>query len=235
MKASLSTIDTSGPEAVEPLPRTNLRDSATRVLRSQILAGRIAPGRLYAIGDIAIQLGTSPTPVREALLELANLGLVELVRNRGFRIQAISAGDLHEIMEMRMMLEVPAMLHLASMEKLPDLSEAIDLCDRGAAAAKQGDVMAYLALDRDFHMALLGKQGNQRLMRAVGTLRDQTRLYGIAHLEKDALEESAMEHKRILRALTQRHTEDVAKLVRAHLAHIVNEWGTPAKARRSRR
>jgi DNA-binding GntR family transcriptional regulator len=75
---------------VIPLERLSLRDGAARSLRQQIVSGALRSGSLYSIGDIAQQLGTSPTPIREALLELENDGLVELVRNRGFRIRAIS-------------------------------------------------------------------------------------------------------------------------------------------------
>lgn len=67
------------------VPPANLRESVIAQLRSQIVSGAAAPGMIYSVPSLANELGISTTPVREALLELSRSGLVEPLRNRGFR------------------------------------------------------------------------------------------------------------------------------------------------------
>src|SRR3954449_8596546 len=87
----------------------SLREQAQQVIRASILAGELAAGEIYSASTLAERLGVSPTPVREAMLELANGGLVEPVRNRGFRVLAPDEADLDEISQLRLMLEAPSM------------------------------------------------------------------------------------------------------------------------------
>src|SRR3954447_1482145 len=87
----------------------SLREQAQQVIRASILAGELAAGEIYSASTLAERLGVSPTPVREAMLELANGGLVEAVRTRGFRILTADEDDLDEISQLRLMLEVPSM------------------------------------------------------------------------------------------------------------------------------
>lgn len=215
--------DGSRPD-IAPLQRSSLRDEATRALRSQIIAGTIHSDRLYAIRDMAGLLGTSPTPVREALLELEYLGLVELVRNRGFRVRETSYSDLKEILEMRLMLEIPPIVKLAELDTQPDLSQALKLCKKADRAAAAGNVMEYLSIDRDFHLSLVETNGNRRLVQTIGNLRDQTRLYGIAYIGPPALASSAQEHFEILDAIRERNPRRVRELLQVHLEHVLGDW-----------
>lgn len=91
------------------LRRRNLRDAAVEVLRAAILDGDLAPGSIHSSVSLAERLDVSPTPVREAMLELATSGLVELLPNRGFRVSVVDSQDVDEICQLRLMLEVPAM------------------------------------------------------------------------------------------------------------------------------
>ncbi len=71
---------------MRPLTTANLRGQAVEMLRASIVAGELEPGEIYSAPALAERLGVSATPVREAMLDLAKDGLVEPVRNRGFRI-----------------------------------------------------------------------------------------------------------------------------------------------------
>src|SRR5215475_6337347 len=90
------------------LQASSLRDQALRVIRARIISGAMRPGELYALGATATELGVSVTPVREAVLELARERLVELARNRGFRVREMTERELDEIVEFRRIIEVGA-------------------------------------------------------------------------------------------------------------------------------
>jgi DNA-binding GntR family transcriptional regulator len=89
------------------------RSQAARIIRAQIIAGRLEPGSMYSIGDIAEKLNVSITPVREALHDLAKDGLIEMKRNRGFVVRKPTTKELDNIVDIRAMLEVAAVRGIA--------------------------------------------------------------------------------------------------------------------------
>ena len=95
------------------LRSVSLREQAREAVRTQILLGQIEPGQVESVINVAAALGVSITPVREAIMDLANLGMVEVIRNRGFRVPVLSDHDLDEIFRLRTMVEVPAMAEVA--------------------------------------------------------------------------------------------------------------------------
>jgi DNA-binding GntR family transcriptional regulator len=210
---------------LDVLPRTRLRDQAATAIRAQVVSGALRPGQLYAIGSIAKQLGVSPTPVREAVLDLASANLVEVVRQRGFRVVTMTEQDLDEIVEIRFLLEVPTLGRLAARRPTPDLSALRPLADRLDAHAATGDMTAYLAADRELHLALLALAGNRRLVEIVGQLRDQTRLYGLASMGgTHELFNTTREHGELLDLIEAGEAKETAALMRRHLQHARGVW-----------
>ncbi|HEX3831064.1 MAG TPA: GntR family transcriptional regulator [Solirubrobacteraceae bacterium] len=210
---------------MRPLTTANLRGQAVEMLRASIVAGELEPGEIYSAPALAERLGVSATPVREAMLDLANDGLVEPVRNRGFRVVVVDEDALDEISELRQMLEVPAMAKVVARAGDEELAALFAKVDRIEAAAVQSDAAEFLLADRDFHLGLLILGGNMRLVRLVGQLRNQTRLAGIKVLaDSGQLMASALEHRPILEAVCRREAELAQGLMRAHLAHTRELW-----------
>jgi DNA-binding GntR family transcriptional regulator len=216
------------------LKQTNLREQAKEVIRASIIGGELSSGEVYSATVLARRLGVSPTPVREAMLDLASAGLVEPIRNRGFRVLTVADADLDEISELRKMLEVPAMrlvIEKASDEQLTALESAVTAIER---AAESHDLSAFLLADRKFHLTLLEHTGNGRLVRLVSQLRDQTRLVGLKQLtESGQLAASAAEHRAILDALQAREPERAETLMRTHLEHTRGAWAGRDESARS--
>lgn len=215
-----------------PLARSSLRADATERLRVWITTGELAHGELYTVGDLANQLGTSQTPVREALIQLANEGLVDVVRNRGFRVSEITDRDLDEIVHTRQLLEVPSVALLCSMDLGDGMANLIRLAQATVSAAEARDMEAFLAVDREFHLELLRAAGNRRVVEIVARLRDQTRLYGIRSLaEQDSLLESAHEHQEILAAIESGDSADASRLMEQHISHARGIWAGRSEPR----
>jgi DNA-binding GntR family transcriptional regulator len=211
---------------VEPIARVTLRDEASRRLRSDISAGLLQPATLYPIAEVAARLGVSITPVREALLELARDGLIEVVRNRGFRVREITDRDLAEIVEVRLLLEVPAVRKLAGAIGPDDLARLRATAKATVDAARRGDLSAYMQGDKEFHLDLLGLTGNARLVAVVSRLRDETRLYGLGRLAgSKALVDTTREHLQLLDALENGDADGAEQVLREHLSHIRGVWG----------
>jgi DNA-binding GntR family transcriptional regulator len=207
------------------LERVNLREQSRNVISASILAGELEPGEIYSATVLAERLGVSPTPIREAMLDLANAGLVEPIRNRGFRILTVAEDDLDEISELRHMLEVPAMRMVIERASDAQLDALRDAVARIESAASARDVLGFLVADKEFHLGLLALSGNLRLVRLVGQLRDQTRLVGLRRLAEDGrLMATAREHAEILDALRNRNADRAEWLMRRHLDHTRGVW-----------
>jgi DNA-binding GntR family transcriptional regulator len=207
------------------LDTANLRDRAKQSIRASIVAGEIEAGRVYPVSYFADKLGVSATPIREALVDLASVGLVELLRNRGFRVPEMTEADLDELFEIRMLLERPAVVKVTRQRLLRDTTAFRELASQMVEYAASGDVAAFLAADRAFHTQLVRESGNARLADIVTVVRDQARLYGLRSLaEAGQLVDSAKMHLDLLTAVEAGNGEVADELMRRHLEHTRGSW-----------
>jgi DNA-binding GntR family transcriptional regulator len=214
-----------GPGIISALRADSLREKVTRALEAAVVAGEMEPGVIYSAPALAERFGVSATPVREAMLDLVGEGMVEPVRNRGFRVVAVSETDLDQISQIRLLLEVPIMGQVAKLLTPQRAAELSKLGQRIEAAAEQGDLIQYLDCDRQFHCEMVSIAGNPRLTDLVDRLRRQARLFGLQQLaDSGRLLASAQEHRAMIRMLL---TGDVAaseSLMSAHIGHTRGLW-----------
>jgi DNA-binding GntR family transcriptional regulator len=203
----------------------SLREQVGHALRAALVTGQLKPGQVYSAPALAGQFGVSATPVREAMLDLAKEGLVEVARNKGFRVVPVGERDLDEYTQLRRLIEVPTVCALAgrispaAAERLRDKAKAI------VDAAATGDLLGYIEADRAFHLDLLGLAGNRHLVSVVAELRDRSRLYGLGDLAHGGgLIESAEEHLTLLEHLAAGEQSAAEHLITHHLGHLRSLW-----------
>ncbi|MCH0565003.1 GntR family transcriptional regulator [Streptomyces sp. MUM 2J] len=204
-----------------------LRDQVAHALRAALISGELQPGRVYSAPALAADFGISATPVREAMLDLVREGLVEPVRNKGFRVTEVSERDLDQYSELRALIEVPtvgAVTRSAAREQLQALRP---VAQEIVAAAREHDLIGYLDADRRFHLALLALHGNDRLVETVGDLRKRSRLYGLTALdERGLLVASAGEHLELLDVMLAGDAPAAEALMSRHLGHVRSIWAS---------
>jgi DNA-binding GntR family transcriptional regulator len=206
------------------LRAVSLRERAEMAIRASIVTGEITAGEIYPAAYFAERLGVSATPVREALINLANENLVEAVRNRGFRVPVLSDWDLDEILSMRLLLEIPSIGQVAERFEPEDAKEFGLIVDRTRQSAEEGDLNAFLEQDRSFHLSLLGVLNNRRLIDTVGRLRDEARLYGLRGLSHSLLLAAAQEHHELLEAVCNHNRARAERVTRKHLENTRGAW-----------
>ncbi|KUO05174.1 GntR family transcriptional regulator [Streptomyces caeruleatus] len=206
--------------------RRNLRQEITETLRGAVIAGEMTPGAVYSAPSLAEQFGVSPTPVREALLDLAKEGLVEVVRNKGFRVTALSPKELDDITELRALIEPPTVRRITeqgvsakAIKQLRPLAAGIE------KAAARRDFIAHVTIDMQFHLALLELADNPRLLETVRSLRTSSRIYGLRELpDGDALFDSSHEHAELLDLVEAGDADGAEALMRRHIGHVRGIW-----------
>ncbi|MGW0389904.1 GntR family transcriptional regulator [Streptomyces sp. NPDC003042] len=202
-----------------------LRDQVGHALRAALIAGELRPGNVYSAPGLAAELGVSATPVREAMLDLAREGLVEPVRNKGFRITEVSERDLDQYAELRQLIEVPTIGVIAQIAPREKLEALRPIAEEIVVNAREHNLIGYLEADRRFHLTLLGLAGNERLVETVGELRKRSRLYGLTGLDAAGLlVASAQEHLELLDLLLEHDTPGAQACLTRHLGHVRSLW-----------
>ena len=142
----------------------NLRETVLEQLRTAIVTGELAEGELVSAPTLGQALGVSATPVREAMMDLVREGLVETVKNKGFRVTSMSDKDLDDLAQIRMLLEPPAIRMVAANIPEEAFTELTKLADACLRAAEREDMGEYLRDDREFHALFLAYTGNPQLV-----------------------------------------------------------------------
>lgn len=211
--------DTS-PKGQLPKVRTvsNLTEQVHDLLMSAIVDGDLEPGTLYSVQSLSRELGVSRTPVREAMLQLARRGIVEMVPNQGVRIVQRSLADLEDIFEVRLWLEVPAVREAVPKMEPADLARILASFNRMRECALTGDGRGLESEDRVFHAAILECSGNLR----VGVLIDELRDFVVAQGKTTTgrsrtLLEIVEAHAPIVEAIERGDAEAAAQAMDRHL------------------
>ncbi|MFE2014415.1 GntR family transcriptional regulator [Streptomyces sp. NPDC059491] len=205
--------------------RERLRDQVAHALRAALISGELRPGVVYSAPTLAEDFGISATPVREAMLDLAREGLVEPVRNKGFRVTEVDERDLDQYTEIRALIEIPTVGRVTRVAAREDLEALRPVAEDIVRAARDHDLIGYLEADRRFHLTLLGLAGNERLVETVGDLRKRSRLYGLTALDKSGdLLPSAEEHLELLDLMLAGDAEGAEACMTRHLGHVRSLW-----------
>lgn len=158
---------------------SSLAESAYRQLKADVLTCRILPGTMLGAPQLAESLEMSRTPVHEALKSLCREGLLIVEPRVGYRVTPVTARDIEEIFDLRLMIEVHGAGLAARRAAARDVEVLRGQNERASELAGSGsaDDGAYLesltASNRDFHVSVAAMSGNQRLARIVGGLLDE--------------------------------------------------------------
>lgn len=205
----------------------SLAELAVDHLRGAILAGDYALGEPLSEPGLARRLGISRTPVREALAQLEQDGLVQQVAPRGFAVFQVSLAEFREICDCRTVLETAAfcMSVEADRDAFADRLAAIGAAM--TARRRAGDTLGYLALDQAFHDAFFADCGNRFLGAAYQTIRwRMMALRGRMGTDPDHLEKSWREHLELARLARQNDIPRAKAILDAHIGRKEGSYWT---------
>ena len=200
---------------------TSVRDisqgqDAYQRLIAQIRSGSLRPGDRLTETDLAMRLGISRTPVREAIRALEADGLVVHIPRVGASIRRLGYSEVTELYEMRMVLEGTAARLSARTASEVELAE-LDTISQEMAEAQADDLRLY-ELNRQFHRTLLNAARNRFLIDAVAGLEKTLLILGPSTMEDSArAAEAQTEHEALLTALHNRDAEAAEALMRHHI------------------
>jgi DNA-binding GntR family transcriptional regulator len=206
--------ETSDPNAVDGAPST-LRTYVMKELRAQILSGHLRPGERINESRIARELNISRIPVREALSQLQEQGLLTNHERRGMFVTKLADEEEQQINSLRIVLEAEAMRLARARMTSEILAELTDLVER--MENWDGPLIDAAALDREFHATIWRASGNPYLERTLISL--TTALFAHKALEHVSLEirRWRLNHHRALLNLVAGGNADPTMAILEHL------------------
>lgn len=211
--------DPSRTTTEEPRPRTTrpacLREQVYDHLRAMMNDGRLRPGNYLDLNALAHEIGTSRTPLRDALLRLESEGFVEIESRKGVRITELTLDWIRDIYELLGGLESTALVSVAH-RITPNVVERMDELNREMARAlDEADFARFYDANLAFHDAYLDLSTNTELVRRIRILKQ--RLYDFPRLEGFVPEwerASIGEHKALVDLLADGRIVPAADLLR---------------------
>jgi DNA-binding GntR family transcriptional regulator len=204
---------------------TSRTDQTTSLLRQEILSGKIEPGDLLAESAVAVRLGVSRMPVREALFTLEREGFVEFSGTGRAFVKALSPQDFDELYTLRLALE-PLAARLAS----PSLTSDTRLLEKNIKDTNRAITMLDVTrLDLEFHEIILEASGHGRLLKLWRSMRGELELWlGRLHrrhqVQKlDTRAETIRSHQTIVDCFKQQTPAACESLMRKHITGW-REW-----------
>ena len=161
----------------EPIRHYMLGDQIKDHLLGRILEGDFAPGTRIVETRVARELGISQGPVREALRDLAGLGLVDLQPYRGARVRERSLEEHIEAMQGRGELEAMAARQATGRLTAVQVDRLRALVEEMAALAAAGDAHGHSLKNTEFHHIVAEASGNRTLQRILGILQPFAQTY----------------------------------------------------------
>lgn len=195
-----------------------IRKKVYTYVREQILSGQIAPHERLIETKIAQEIGTSRTPVREALHNLEIEGLIQSIPRVGYQVKAISGEEVEEICQIRFIIEDQAArwaMEKAASKVIKELRKNIDLT---LARVSKGEVRAFVDLDAQFHEIIARHSGSTRLLELAQTLRGHMLRYRVQSIySKDTVLEAIKGHQGILTAIEKGDAKELSQAILIHL------------------
>lgn len=191
-------------------------------LRRFITTGKLHPGQQIVQDALAVQLGVSRVPLREALKILEGEGQVTYVAHRGYFVTELSLSDLLEVYRIREILEAEAVNIAVPLMTAVDI-DRMEEAERDVRAASDiADVIAMTSANRRFHFALIEACALPRLVRLIKLLWDATEVYrSVYYNESYNRELVEAEHRTLVAAVRAGDAATTLLVLTAHREHAV--------------
>lgn len=205
-------------EALSSAGRRSQTAHAYEEIRRRILENVMPAGSQYLEQELATELGMSRTPVREALIRLAEDGLVEVRPRHGARVLAVSVDDMREIYELLTELEALAARKVAERGLLPkELARLEAAVGEMESALARNDLDAWAKHDQQFHRLLIELAGNRRLLAAIDSFWGQAHRVRMLTLRKRPMPTASnRDHAALVDAIRRREPEAAVAIHRKH-------------------
>ncbi|MEG2203793.1 MAG: GntR family transcriptional regulator [Oscillospiraceae bacterium] len=205
---------------IRPVGRQPLNQKVYESLKMSILCGNIAPGVKLSENQVALQMDTSTTPVREAFRMLAAEGLVKIEPWKGVVVQEYSTDEIVDVFQCREIIETLALdLTITRLEQMPSRADAIRKIDKEIVLSQsEAGTSTFVNLNSRIHDFWIRGAGNQRLVVLMDNLNDVL-LHdrNVSAMDETRKQEIVQEHQDIFLAIRELNRERAKEALIRHI------------------
>ena len=214
-----NNLMTAGMSMTEEQQSMPLRDAVFMSLRKAILTGKIKPGERLTEVKLGKLLGTSRTPIREAIRLLEQENLVTIIPGSGARVSRMTVSDLQDVMEVRSALEQLSAGLACERISEGEKKELYEAYNAFVRSTQSEDSIMIADADVRFHNLILKAAKNQKLGKILDGLADNIYRYRYEFIREDGhYEDLIREHKELYEAVISGDREVAEKAARGHIA-----------------
>ena len=198
------------------------REYARRMLKANIVSMELKPGMMVSENELAAQLNLSRTPVREALMDMAQYGVVDIMPQRGSRISLIDYALVEEARFARQVLEVailPIVCENAGAEELAQLKQNVRFQQLSQEPGLGGS-FDMMTLDNEFHRLLFHiahKDNTMRMLEGMTIHFDRVRALSLSVVKDQKI---IGDHQQICEAIEKKDVETAQSIMAKHLSRV---------------
>jgi DNA-binding GntR family transcriptional regulator len=197
----------------------SLSQRAYEVIKADVIACRLEPGQQIAQPQLAEKYQLGMTPIREALRRLTQEGYVQPIPRFGYRVSPITFSDVHEIYELRSVVESVATRLAAVRGSSQSLEQIAREANFVYVYQNHSSYSEFLVLNTAFHRSIALAAGNSRLVDLIAKLLEEmTRVFHLGLDLRDSAEEMRDEHVALAEALYARDPDQAEKIVQSQIA-----------------
>ncbi len=206
----------------------NTKDTTTNYvymnLKKALYERFLAPGTSLTERSVCETYGVGRTPVRAALMILAEEGFVEIIPNRGAFVKTATRKQFEDYYEVRDELEILALKKGIDHFIEEDFKQLEQLLEKEEDAYRQADIQAYLDTIGEFYSILISKSGNDILKQEFNNIYQRMHILLILydHFDKSEKLDSLEAHENIIKALKKKDIDELQTIIKKHSKNVIN-------------
>ncbi len=204
--------------------RNNINNAVYEYIYKSIINLNLSPGTAMSAAEVAKRMNVSRTPVREAFIMLANIGLVEITPNKNTIVSKINLDMMEEERFMRFCMELGALEIFMDRKKNEHIKKLEENLVKQEEAVAKNDFEAFLRYDNEFHNIFFQVANKENCWKIIqNNSNNYVRIRLLSHKEEPISKVNLDQHKNIFNNIKLNNKEETKKALTEHLSKIVGE------------
>lgn len=205
----------------KPAPGKTLQSRAYDLIKERLVSARYVPGQFLQESAICDELKLGRTPVHQALHQLQQEGLLEIIPRKGIFIKVETLAEIFTALEMRALIEPYCASQCAERITLADIAELRETLNEYEKLKEKSDAVRLMELDRRFHTTIARIAGNKLIVDVLRPIHERmSRMWFMPHWQFTDYDLTSAEHGALLAALERRDAVAAGEAMKTHIESL---------------
>jgi DNA-binding GntR family transcriptional regulator len=219
--ARARTSPSASRSSPKPVAGQTLQALAYDLIKERLVSARYVPGQFLQESTICEDLKLGRTPVHQALHQLQQEGLLEIIPRKGIFIKVDSLTEIFTALEVRALIEPYCASQCAERATLADVTELKEILNEYEKLREKSDSIRLMELDRRFHTTIARVAGNKLIVEVLRPIHERmSRLWFMPHWQFSDYDMTSSEHHKLLKAVEKHDSGAAAEAMKAHIESL---------------